>query len=160
MFIQWIRMWSLSALAVTLMSAQGGPTAQTPAQLAARQVSMLTTLLSLTSAQQASATTIFTTEETTLATSRTSLRQDESSLQTAIEANDSATIESDATAIGTLQGQGILARSQAEAAFYMLLTADQQTKYKQLLSHGLIGKGPGGNGAGRPGGGPPPGSDM
>jgi Spy/CpxP family protein refolding chaperone len=126
------------------------PTPPTPAQIAANQVARLTKLLDLTSTQQASATTIFTTEQTTLATLRTSMQTARMALQTAITSNDTATIGTDATQIGTLTGEEVLAQATAAAAFYAILTADQQAKYETL---GPLGGGPGGfGGPGGPGG--------
>ena len=56
-------------------------------------------------------------------------------------ANATATITTQAAAIGTLQGQIIAIKAKADAAFYLLLTADQQTKLNSLdtdfFGHGL-----------------------
>ena len=118
-------------------------TPPTPAQIVANQVARLTKLLDLTSTQQASATTIFTTEQTALATLRTSMQTARTALQTAIKSDDTATIGTEATQIGTLTGQEVLAQATAAGAFYAILTADQQTKYDTL---GPLGGGPGGPG--------------
>ncbi len=68
-------------------------------------------------------------------------------LQTAIESNDTASISAQAAQIGTLTTQEVETHATAQAAFYAILTADQQTKYKQLLSAGPRGfGGPGGFG--------------
>ena len=133
-----------------LASAQSTPpTPPIPAQLVANQVARLTKLLDLNSTQQASATAIFTTEQTALATDRTNLQTARKALQTAIKANDAGTISTQATQIGTLTGEEVLAQATASAAFYLLLTADQQSKYDTL---GPLGGGPGGfGGPGGPG---------
>lgn len=126
------------------------PTPPTPAQIAANQVARLTTLLDLNSTQQASATTIFTTEQSTLATLRTSMQTARTALQTAITSDDTTTIGTESTQIGTLTAQEVLAQASASAAFYAILTADQQSKYSTL---GPLGGGPGGfGGPGGPGG--------
>jgi Spy/CpxP family protein refolding chaperone len=57
-------------------------------------------------------------------------------LQTAIESNDTAGINAQAAQIGTLTTQEVEAQATARAAFYAILTADQQTKYKQLMAAG------------------------
>ena len=134
-----------------LASAQSTPpTPPTPAQMVANQVARLTKLLDLNATQQASATTIFTTEQTALATDRTNLQTARKALQTAIKANDTGTIATQATQIGTLTGDEVLAQATASAAFYLLLTPDQQSKYDTL---GPRGGGPGGfGGPGGPGG--------
>jgi Spy/CpxP family protein refolding chaperone len=120
-------------------------TAPTTAQIVSNLVARLTKLLDLTSAQQTQATTIFTTEQTALATLRTSIQTARTALQTAIKSNDTATIGTESTQIGTLTGQEVLAQGTADAAFYAILTADQQSKYDTL---GPLGPG----GAGGPGG--------
>ena len=132
----------------TTVFAQGGGTPPRPAQIVANRVSRLTTVLSLTSAQQSSATTIFTTEETALSGFRTTMTTDREALQTAIEANDAAAIAAAAAQIGTITTQEVQTRGTADAAFYATLTADQQTKYKQLQESG--GHGPHGGGGPHP----------
>ena len=69
-------------------------------------------------------------------------------LQTAVEANDTTGVSSQANQIGTLTAQEVTARATADAAFYLILTSDQQTKFKTL---GTSGGGRGGRGGG-PGG--------
>jgi Spy/CpxP family protein refolding chaperone len=125
-------------------------TRPTPEQMIANRVSRLTTLLSLTSTQQTQATTIFTNEQSSMSTIQTSMKAAHSALKTAIENNDTAGITAQATQIGTLTTQEIEGRAQAQAAFYALLTADQQTKYKQLESAGPMGHGFGGGPGFRP----------
>lgn len=125
------------------------PTPPTTAQMVSNQVSRLTKLLDLTSTQQASATTIFTTEQTAMTALRTSMQTAQTALQTAITSNDAATIATDAAQIGTLTGEQVLAQATASAAFYAILTADQQSKFETL---GPLGGGPGGFGG--PNGGP------
>jgi Spy/CpxP family protein refolding chaperone len=140
-------------LAFATMLANAQSTTSTPpttAQIVANQVARLTKLLDLTSAQQTQATTIFTTEQTALATYRTSVDTDRTALQTAIKSNDTATIGTESTQIGTLTGQEVLAQATASAAFYAILTADQQSKYDTL---GPMMGGPDGRGGfGGPGG--------
>jgi Spy/CpxP family protein refolding chaperone len=134
-------------MAFTSMLASAQPTPPTPAEMVADQVARLTKLLDLTSTEQASATTIFTNEQTALATLRTSLRTARTSLQTAIKSNDTGTIGTEAAQIGTLTGQQVLAQATADGAFYAILTADQQSKYDTLGPLGGGGRGgPGGPG--------------
>jgi Spy/CpxP family protein refolding chaperone len=128
------------------------PAPPTPAEMAANQVARLTTLLDLTGAQQNTATTLFTTDYTAQATIATSLQTAQTALQTAVLANDTKGIGAAAAQIGTLTGQQVLADATADAAFYAILTTDQQTKYATLKQPGVGGPG----GQGGPGG-PPPG---
>ncbi len=119
------------------------PTPPAPAQMVANQVARLTTWLGLTSTQQASATTIFTSEQTTLAGVRTSMQAARTALQTAIKSDDVNAIGTQSAQIGSLDGQEVLAQATASAAFYAILTRDQQSKYNTL---GPLGGGPGGPG--------------
>jgi Spy/CpxP family protein refolding chaperone len=109
----------------------------------ANMVARLTTILSLTSAQQTQATTIFTNEQTAVAPIQAQVKSAHTSLATAVKANDTATIDTVTAQVGTFEGQLMDIRSKAQAAFYAILTADQQTKYTSL--HGMGGfAGPGG----------------
>jgi Spy/CpxP family protein refolding chaperone len=147
-----------SLLAVTLAAAlalpamaQTPPKMLTPAEMAKHKVKTLTTLLSLTSVQQQQATTIFTyaakTEQTTLESDRT-LHEN---LRSAIKTNDGATIDQVSVALAQSTAQLTSTRAKADAAFYQILTADQQTKLSELESQHMGPlDGPGGPG------GPPP----
>jgi hypothetical protein len=102
------------------------------ATIVAREVNFLTHFLTLTTGQQTQATTIFTNAlnlitpiETTITTARTAL-------STAIKANNTTAITTQSTAIGTAEGQITAIQATADAAFYALLTTDQQTKLSNL----------------------------
>jgi Spy/CpxP family protein refolding chaperone len=112
------------------------------------RVSHLTVLLNLTSSQQTQATTIFTNALTASQSVQSSLHTDRDTLAAAVKANNTATIDQVSVTIGTLQGQLTAINAKSDAAFYAILTADQQAKY-DALPHG----GPGG-GFGPPGMGP------
>jgi|HubBroStandDraft_5_1064220.scaffolds.fasta_scaffold15011_2 Spy/CpxP family protein refolding chaperone len=119
-----------------------------------RHVAFLADKLSLTSAQQTQVTTILTSAETNGTTVRASMKAAHDSLNTAVQANDSAAMEQAATAIGSLTAQTTLARAKSDAAIYQLLTPDQRTKYAQMQSD--MGRG-GPRGRGGPGGAGDPG---
>jgi len=118
-------------------------TPPTPAQIVSNMVARLTKLLDLNTTQQASATSIFTTEETALATIRTSMHSARTALQADIKSDNTADIATQAAAIGGLTTQEVQAQGIADAAFYGILTTDQQSKYETL---GPRGGGPGGPG--------------
>ncbi|MDQ6699265.1 MAG: periplasmic heavy metal sensor [Acidobacteriota bacterium] len=122
----------------------GGGTPPDPQTMIQNRVDRLTTLLTLTDAQKAQATTIFTNAFTSSQTLQTSLRTARESLPAAVKANNPASIDTIAASIGTLTGQLTAIQSKADAAFYSLLTADQRTKYDSM-PHGGPG-GPGGFG--------------
>ena len=118
------------------------------AHMIQHRVSYLTTVLSLTSAQQTQVTAILTSAEANRSTFHTSMKTAHTSLQNAIHSNDAAAMEAAANSIGTLTAQETLAHAKTEAAIYQVLTADQQTKMAQLETEGRHGG---------PGFGPPPG---
>lgn len=130
------------------------PARPTPAEMTAHQVSRLTTLLSLTTEQQAQATSIFTTEQTAMSTVFPSMQAAHKALQAAVKTQDVAAIAALSNQIGGLTTQEVQARATAEAAFYAVLNTDQQTKYAQLQQGGPGGfggrGGPGGPGPGGP----------
>ena len=119
----------------------GTGTAQTtdPATLAARQVSFLTKLLTLTTGQQTQATTIFTASITANQALETQETTAQTALTAAIKANSTTAITTQATTLGTLHGQEIANTAKADAAFYALLTADQKTTLDSLNNDGLFG---------------------
>jgi Spy/CpxP family protein refolding chaperone len=106
----------------------------------AARVARMTVLLNLTAAQQAQATTIFTNEQAALAPLQTQTQTAHTSLSAAVKGNQTATIDTVAAQIGSLHAQTSSVQSKAQAAFYALLTADQQTKYDSLPGPG--GRGP------------------
>ena len=98
------------------------------ATIVAREVSFLSSLLTLTTGQQTQATTIFTTALTSIQTLQTNITTARTALATAVKANDTAGINTQSAAIGTAEGQIVALQAKADAAFYALLTADQKTK--------------------------------
>ena len=95
---------------------------------------MLTTLLSLTPAQQQQATTIFTNSAGADSTARASLKTAHQTLNTAVKNNDASGIEQAAATIGNVTAQTAANDAKAQAAFNQILTPDQQAKYAQWES--------------------------
>jgi Spy/CpxP family protein refolding chaperone len=110
-----------------------------PATLAARQVSFLTHLLTLTTGQQTQATTIFTASITANQALDTQETAAQTALLAAIKANATATITTQATTLGNLEAQEIANTAKADAAFYALLTTDQKTKLDSFRDDGFFG---------------------
>ena len=106
-----------------------------------RRISFLTTLLTLTSAQQQQATTIFTNAATAAAPVHASMKTAREALRTAVTGNDTAAIGTSANSIGTLTGQLTSIEATADAAFYQMLTPEQQTKFTQFENQGHGGFG-------------------
>ena len=119
----------------------------TTEQMVARQVTHLTAALTLTTAQQAQATTIFTTEHSTMDAIHTSLETAHTALETAVKANNAAGINAAANQIGNLTTQQVVAHATAQAALYEILTPDQKTKSNGIRP-GFRRGGPGGGPSG------------
>jgi Spy/CpxP family protein refolding chaperone len=138
----------LALLAATLAFGQtsGTTAAPTPATLAQMRVNQLTRLLNLTDAQKATALSIYTTAITSAQTLQDSLKTNHTSMTAAIQKNDSATIDSLATAGGVLQGKLMAINAKADASFYQILTTDQKAIFDAMPRGG--GRGPGGPGMG------------
>ena len=109
--------------------------APNPANRVQRRVNFLTTLLTLTPSQQQQATSIFTNAVTTNAGVVANLKATRQTLWTAIQNDDTAGITAATNTIGTLVAQLSANHAQATAAFYKILTPDQQAKFTQF--HGL-----------------------
>jgi Spy/CpxP family protein refolding chaperone len=106
----------------------------------------MTTLLSLSTGQQAQATSIYTNARTAAKGIQTNMRTAQTSLSAAIKKNDVGSIETLTNQMGALHAQNLAIQAKAEAAFYATLTADQQTKYDTLHHGGMGFGGPGGPG--------------
>jgi hypothetical protein len=107
-----------------------------PATMVANKVDRLTKLLGLSATQASQATTIFTNSLGLVTPIETTLHTDRQSLQTAVKANDVATIESLSTSIGSLEGQILAIQNKADAAFYVLLSPTQQNTLSQSRGFG------------------------
>ena len=134
-----------SVFAVPALFAQTTDTTSTPpsgsraANMVQHRVNYLTTVLSLTAAQQTQVTNILTSAATNRPTMHASMKSAHTNLQNAIHSNDAAAMEQAANSIGTLISQAALAHAKTEAAIYQVLTPDQQTKMSQLESEGHRG---------------------
>src|SRR5438270_480353 len=102
-----LTLFAFMMLSASFLLAQdpGTRTPPTPAEMIANRVARLTTLLTLTPAQQTQATTIFTNEQTAESSLLTSIRDARTALQTAIQKNDLTGINTQATQIGSLTTQ-------------------------------------------------------
>ena len=144
----------LCAVLSTGLRAQLTP--PTPAQMAQREVQQYSSLLTLTSEQQEQALTIFTAAATTTEPLQTSERTLHQTLEAAIAADNASVISQTAASLGQISGEITAARALADAKFYQLLTAEQQTRFTALKNTPVHG-GPGGGG---PGGGGPGGPSL
>jgi Spy/CpxP family protein refolding chaperone len=150
-----LKLMAPAALMASLVFGQtttSQPNPPTIAQMVANMVAHYTTLLDLTTAQQEAATTIFTTQQTGLQNLRSAMQAGQTALQTAIRSNSG--LSAAATQIGSLTAQQTLIQATGTAAFYAILTSDQQTKFNAIGPQGGPGRGPRGGPGGL--GGPPP----
>lgn len=130
---------SLSAQATQQQQAQL-PSATDRAQ---HHIQRLTTLLSLSTAQQQQATTIFSNAASSEDTTHQSMRTAHENLEAAVKSNNVSSIDQIAAEIGSLTTQMVANEAKAQAAFYQILTPDQQSKLSQLGMHGHEFHGPG-----------------
>ena len=96
-----------------------------------RYLNSLTALLSLTTAQQLQAATIFTNAAGTRTSIHSSLKAARKALSDAVKSSDTGAISQASTALGALTSQHISNGALANAAFFQLLTPDQQTRLVQ-----------------------------
>jgi Spy/CpxP family protein refolding chaperone len=131
---------STDAQAPTTQASTDQSTAAAPSQagqkfqarMVQRRVAKMTALLSLTPAQQTQVTSILTNAAQSRAGDRGSMKQVRAQMRTAIQANDTATIEQASNQIGNFAAQNAAARAKTAAAIYQILTPDQKAKAAQL----------------------------
>jgi Spy/CpxP family protein refolding chaperone len=100
----------------------------------AKYISFLTTHLSLLANQQSQLTSIFADASASHAELKTSIKSTRRTLGQSVKNNDAAAINKTSAAIGTLVAQRHATGAHAYAAFFQLLTADQQAKLAELTS--------------------------
>lgn len=108
--------------------------------------------LKLTDAQKTKAAALFEDAADATQALQSKIRANREELEAAIKKNDAAKIDALSAAAGTLLGQRTAIQSKAQAAFYALLTPEQQAKYDALDERGPGGPVMGGPGMGGPGG--------
>lgn len=120
-------------------SAMPSPAATTPAanqkfaaRIIQRRVAKMTAVLSLTPAQQTQVTSILTNSLAANSGTRGQMKSARATMRTAIQSNDSATIEQASNTIGNIAAQNAAARAKTAAAIYQILTPAQQAKAQQL----------------------------
>jgi Spy/CpxP family protein refolding chaperone len=123
-----------AALAAALLAQ--GPSVQT-------RVDHLATALNLTDAQKTKAVPIYTDALNASSSLEASMHDNRQALADAVKKNDTGAITTLSATSGNLSGQLTAINAKADAAFYAILTADQQTKYDSMR-HGGPG-GPGGH---------------
>jgi periplasmic protein CpxP/Spy len=129
-----------AALAATITiptSAQTRPTPPSAGEMAQHRVKTLTALLNLTSAQQQQAEAIYTSAAKSQQPLLESEKEAREALRTAVRNNDTSTIDQVAATLGQAMAENTSIRAKADAAFYQILTAEQQAKLSDLESQHL-----------------------
>jgi len=119
----------------TLTKHSGSKAAYKVPKSAAKQVKYLNTmtaLLSLTPAQQEQAAAIFANAASARVRAHSDIQAAHRQLAAAVTNNDGASISRTSAALGALMSQRFSNGAMANAAFYQLLTPDQQTKLVQF----------------------------
>ena len=88
--------------------------------------------LSLTPGQQQQADSIFTNAQAVRAELHASLKTARHNLHNAVKRMDSALIDQLSAMVGNLRAQRVAAGANANAAFYRILTPDQQSRLVQF----------------------------
>lgn len=137
-------------LSILLTSAMAAPmfaqghTPPDPAQMVARRVQHLATLLDLSPGQVTTATSYFTTAANANAIVEPQLRAARAALKADIQSASAANIATDAGKVSSLEGQILVNNATAEQLFWASLGTSQQDKLKALGPGGFGGPGPGG----------------
>jgi|SRR5690348_11115102 Spy/CpxP family protein refolding chaperone len=106
-------------------------------QMVQHHVAFLTEQLSLSAQQQQTATTLMTEFHNNAKAVHEQLRTAQENLHSAIQKNDTAAIEQISNTIGNLTAQQTLAHAKAMATFYQTLTPEQQSKFAEIVHHGM-----------------------
>jgi Spy/CpxP family protein refolding chaperone len=141
---QFVVILVLMAFASVLLIAQIHSTSPSPpsaAERAQHHLQFLTTALSLTAAQQQQATAIMNSAATAEDAAHANMKAAHETLHAAIKTNDPGAIDQAAAVIGNLTAQTTAIHAKAMAAFYQILTPEQQTKLDQLHQQGPHGMG-------------------
>jgi len=88
--------------------------------------------LNLTPDQQQQAKSIFQAARQSVQPQTQQLKTDRQALHAAVQAGDNAKIQQLTAEMGTLRGNVMAARAQAQSKFFALLTPDQRTKAEQF----------------------------
>jgi len=147
MKIKQLLVLALVCAAVISALAQTTPKPPSAAEIATRHVKTLTTLLSLTPAQKQQATTIYTNAAKSEQTVIETQKEIRDNLRSAIKNNDTGGIDQVSNSIAQSTAELTSVRAKADAAFFQILSAEQQAKLSELESEHMGPlDGPGGPG--------------
>jgi len=147
-----------SVIAAPMMFAAGPGDGHNGANRVAHQIKYLTTMLDLTTDQQAQLTTVFTNANTANQPLFSALRAARKQFQ-ADKDSSAGNLTADADAVSKAQSQLMVNDANTDTQVKGILSASQYGKYQNLHGHGGGGWG-GGHGHGGPGGPGGPGPDA
>jgi len=127
----------LAAVIAIPTSAQTLPKPPSAGEMAQRKVKTLTALLNLTAAQQQQAQTIYGNAAKSEQTLRAGEKEAREALRAAVRNDDTSAIDQVAATLGQSMAESTAIRAKADAAFYQILTAEQQSKLSDLESQHL-----------------------
>jgi Spy/CpxP family protein refolding chaperone len=128
---------ALAAMIVIPIAAQTLPQPPSAAEMAEHQVKTLTALLNLTALEQQQAKAIYTNAAKAEQTLHEGQKQAREALRDAIRNNDISTIDQVSAALGQSMAESTSIRAKADAAFFQILTSEQQSKLSDLESQHL-----------------------
>jgi len=127
----------LAAMIAIPVSAQTLPKPPSASEMAQHKVKTLTALLNLTAAQQQQAQAIYGSAAKSEQTLHEGEKEAREALRAAIKNDDTAAIDQVAATLGQSMAESTSIRAKADAAFYQILTPEQQSKLSDLESQHL-----------------------
>jgi Spy/CpxP family protein refolding chaperone len=125
---------AVAAMIAIPTSAQTLPQPPSAGVIARHQVKTLTALLNLTSAEQEQAKAIYVQAAQDEQTLHEGEREARETLRAAVRNHDLAAIDQVSATLGQSMAQRTSIRAKADAAFYQILTVEQQNKLSELES--------------------------
>jgi Spy/CpxP family protein refolding chaperone len=125
---------TLAAVLAVAAAAQTPPKPPSPAAMAEHRVKTWTVLLNLSSAQQQEAKAIYTSAAQAEQTVHEGEKDAWNTLRNAVRNNDIATIDQVSATLAQSMAENTATRAKADAAFYHILTPEQQSKFSELES--------------------------
>jgi Spy/CpxP family protein refolding chaperone len=128
---------TLVAMIAIPMAAQTLPQPPSAGEMVQHQVKTFTALLNLTSLEQQQAKTIYASAAKAEQTLHEGEKQAREALRVAVRNNDTSAIDQVSATLGQSMAESTSIRAKADAAFYQILTPEQQSRLSDLESQHL-----------------------
>ena len=128
---------TLAAMIAIPMAAQTLPQPPSAGEIVQHQVKTFTALLNLTSVQQQQAKAIYASAAKAEQTLHEGEKQAREALRAAVRNNDTSTIDQVSATLGQSMAESTSIRAKADAAFYQILTSEQQSRLSDLENQHL-----------------------